>query len=91
MTEVGSTYCQPRGHDRGRGRLRQHALRLEARLHPGAGGIFELRVNGPIATKRTRGHFPDAAVIADRVSRTLFESSQREVLATKALEPTKSG
>ncbi len=45
-------------------------LGLDADIHPGGGGIFEVLVDGQVVAKRTRTHFPDAAEIAQLVSET---------------------
>ncbi|PKR90939.1 hypothetical protein CXZ10_06250 [Pleomorphomonas diazotrophica] len=74
MTKVDITFCRPCGYEK---RAREaaaalkHALGLDAELHPGGGGIFEVRVNDGIVAKRTRGHFPDAAEIVEIVSQNL--------------------
>ena len=74
MTKVEITYCRPCGYEK---RAREaatalkQALGLDAELHPGGGGIFEVRVNDGVVAKRSRGHFPDTAEIVEIVSQTL--------------------
>lgn len=80
MTEVDITYCRPCGYEkraREAAEALKTALQLDARIHPGGGGIFEVRVNDAIVAKRTRGHFPNAAEIVELVSRALPELGRR--------------
>lgn len=74
MTEVSIVYCKPCGYA---GRAAEAAaalqkqLKLAASLTPGKGGIFEVRVNGTVVAKRSKGHFPDPAEIVSAVSAAL--------------------
>ena len=48
----------------------KHAERLavEARLVPGTGGIFEVRIGEETVAKRSKGHFPDPAEVVAAVA-----------------------
>ena len=74
MAEVSIVYCKPCGYA---GRAAdaaaalQKQLKLTASLHPGKGGIFEVRVGDKVVVKRSKGQFPDAAEIVAAVSAVL--------------------
>ncbi|WCM27401.1 Rdx family protein [Sphingomonas sp. QA11] len=74
MTKVDITFCRPCGYEK-RARSVAQALKqslgLDAEIHAGGGGIFEVRVDNAIVAKRTREHFPDAAEIVGVVSERL--------------------
>lgn len=71
MNDVTITYCRPCGYEK-RAQDAADALRRElsltARLVPGKGGIFEVRVDAEVVAKRVKGHFPNAAEIVESVS-----------------------
>lgn len=71
MNDITITYCKPCGYDRRAAEAAdalQRDLSVAARLVPGKGGIFEVRVNGEVVAKRAKGHFPDTAEIVGSVS-----------------------
>jgi selenoprotein W-related protein len=74
MTKVDITYCRPCGYEK-RARAAAEALKqslgIDAEIHAGGGGIFEVRVDNAIVAKRTREHFPDVAEIVSLVSEHL--------------------
>jgi selenoprotein W-related protein len=41
---------------------------VEAKLVPGTGGIFEVRVGEATVAKRSKGHFPDPAEVVAAVA-----------------------
>jgi selenoprotein W-related protein len=45
-------------------------LAVEAKLVPGSGGVFEVKVGDLTVAKRTKGHFPDAAEVIAAVAAT---------------------
>jgi selenoprotein W-related protein len=74
MSNVSITYCRPCGYEKrakdAAAELRKR-LNIDARLVPGTGGVFEVRVDDKVVAKRAKGHFPDpeevvAAVAAAR-------------------------
>ena len=71
MNHVTITYCKPCGYEK-RAKAAADALHgnlsIAARLVPGKGGIFEVRVNDEIVVKRVKGHFPDVGEIVESVS-----------------------
>jgi len=71
MPDVSIIYCRPCGYEK---RARdvaaalRDALKLDAKLVPGSGGIFEVKVGDKTVARRARGHFPDAAEIVAAVA-----------------------
>jgi selenoprotein W-related protein len=68
---VEIVYCRPCGYE-WRAREAAIALRkafaINAKLVPGSGGIFEVRVDDAVVAKRSEGHFPDAKEIVAAVA-----------------------
>jgi selenoprotein W-related protein len=71
MSDVSIIYCRPCGYEQ-RAKDAAAALReslaVEAKLVPGTGGIFEVRVGEETVAKRSRGHFPDPAEVVAAVA-----------------------
>ena len=71
MSEISIIYCRPCGYEK-RARDIAAALRAElsadAKLVPGSGGIFEVKVGDDIVARRRKGHFPDAAEVVAAVA-----------------------
>jgi selenoprotein W-related protein len=71
MTDVSIIYCRPCGYEKralaAAAELRKQ-LSIAAKLVPGKGGIFEVRVGDTTVAKRTAGHFPDVAEIVAAVA-----------------------
>lgn len=71
MNDVSITYCRPCGYEK-RAKDAASALRerlsVEARLVPGTGGVFEVKVGDRIVARRAKGHFPDAAEVVAAVA-----------------------
>ncbi|MDE2166152.1 MAG: Rdx family protein [Alphaproteobacteria bacterium] len=68
---VEIVYCKPYGYE-WRAREVASALRkvfaINARLVPGTGGIFEVRVDEAVVAKRSIAGFPDTKEIIDAVT-----------------------
>lgn len=68
---VDIVYCRPCGYER---RAKEAAaalhkeLAINAKLVPGTGGIFEVRVDDAVVAKRSMAHFPDAKEIVAAVA-----------------------
>lgn len=77
MTDVSIVYCKPCGYLK---RAEDAAAELDkkldiaAKLVPGTGGIFEVRVDDKVVAKRAKGHFPDAVGIVAAVSAALKQA-----------------
>ena len=71
MSDVSIIYCRPCGYEKRAkevaAKLRQR-LSVDAKLVPGSGGIFEVKVGDKTVAKRAKGHFPDAAEIVNAVA-----------------------
>jgi selenoprotein W-related protein len=71
MSDVSITYCRPCGYEK-RAKEAATALRerlsIDARLVPGTGGVFEVKVGDRIVAKRANGHFPDTAEVVAAVA-----------------------
>jgi len=71
MPEISIIYCRPCGYEK-RAKDVAAALRkqlaMEAKLVPGSGGIFEVKVGERTVAKRAKGHFPDAAEVVAAVA-----------------------
>jgi selenoprotein W-related protein len=71
MSDVSIIYCRPCGYEQ-RAKDAAAALRerlaVEAKLVPGTGGIFEVRVGEETVAKRSKGHFPDPAEVVAAVA-----------------------
>lgn len=70
MNDITITYCKPCGYGKRAAEAAdalQRDLSVTANLVAGKGGIFEVRVDGEVAAKRIKGHFPDAAEIVGTV------------------------
>jgi len=71
MSDVSIIYCRPCGYEK-RARDAASALRdqlsIEAKLVPGTGGVFEVRVGEETVARRDRGHFPDTAEVVAAVA-----------------------
>jgi len=71
MSDVSIIYCRPCGYEK---RAKDAAaalcerLAVEARLVPGTGGLFEVRVGETTVAKRAKGHFPDASEVVAAVA-----------------------
>lgn len=63
---VEIVYCRPCGYER-RAKEAASALRkafaINAKLVPGTGGVFEVRVDDAVVVKRSLAHFPDTKEI----------------------------
>lgn len=83
MDDVSILYCKPCGYA-GRAADAAGALRKQlgvtASLHPGKGGIFEVRVGDKVVARRSKGHFPDTAEIVAAVSAALEGLRRRSPL-----------
>ena len=70
MNDVSIIYCRPCGYEK-RARDAAAALRerlaVEAKLVPGTGGVFEVKVGDKVVARRAKGHFPDAAEVVAAV------------------------
>ena len=71
MSDVSIVYCRPCGYEK-RAKDAASALReqlaVEAKLVPGTGGVFEVRVGDKTVAKRTKGHFPGCAEVVAAVA-----------------------
>lgn len=71
MSDVSIIYCRPCGYEK-RAREAASALRerlsIDAKLVPGTGGVFEVKVGETTVAKRAKGHFPDAAEVVAAVA-----------------------
>jgi selenoprotein W-related protein len=71
MSDVSIIYCRPCGYEKrvkdAAAALRER-LAVAARLVPGTGGIFEVRVGEETVAKRSKGHFPDPAEVVAAVA-----------------------
>jgi len=71
MNDVSIIYCRPCGYEK-RARDAAAALRerlaVEAKLVPGTGGVFEVKVGDKVVARRAKGHFPDAAEVVAAVA-----------------------
>ncbi len=71
MSDVSITYCRPCGYEQ-RAKEAAAALRerfaIDAKLVPGTGGVFEVKVGDRIVAKRARGHFPDTSEVVAAVA-----------------------
>ena len=71
MNDVSIIYCRPCGYEK-RARDAAAALRerlaVEAKLVPGTGGVFEVKVGDKVVARRAKGHFPDAAAVVAAVT-----------------------
>lgn len=71
MPEVSIIYCKPCGYEpraRDAAAALQKDLKLAAKLVPGTGGIFEVRVGDKVVAQRSLGRFPDPAEIVGAVA-----------------------
>jgi len=71
MTDVTITYCKPCGYEKRATEAAsalKNALKVEAKLVPGKGGVYEVKVGGKVVAKRAQGHFPDAGDVVAAVS-----------------------
>jgi selenoprotein W-related protein len=70
MSDVSIIYCRPCGYET-RAKEVAAALRerlsVDAKLVPGSGGIFEVKVGDRTVARRIKGHFPDAAEVVAAV------------------------
>lgn len=71
MPDVSIIYCRPCGYEK-RAKEAAAALRarlaIDAKLVPGRGGIFEVKVGDKTVSKRAKGHFPGAAEVVATVA-----------------------
>lgn len=71
MSDVSIIYCRPCGYEK-RAKDAAAALReqlaIDAKLVPGSGGIFEVKVGDKTVAKRAWLHFPDADEIVKAVA-----------------------
>jgi selenoprotein W-related protein len=71
MSDVSITYCRPCGYEK-RAKEAAAALRerfsIDAKLVPGTGGVFEVKVGDKIVAKRAKGHFPDTSEVVAAVA-----------------------
>jgi selenoprotein W-related protein len=71
MKDVSIIYCRPCGYEK-RAKDAASALRerlsVDAKLVPGTGGVFEVKVGDKVVVKRAKGHFPDAAEVVAAVA-----------------------
>ncbi|QFU14970.1 Rdx family protein [Microvirga thermotolerans] len=74
MASVTIRYCRPCGYEK-RARAAASALGrrfgLDVDLVPGGGGVFQVLVDGRVATERAKGFFPDEAAIVAAVAAAL--------------------
>jgi selenoprotein W-related protein len=74
VTDVSITYCKPCGYEKratdAAGAL-QKALKVKAKLIPGKGGIYQVKVGDAVVATRAPGHFPDAGEVVAAVSAAL--------------------
>jgi selenoprotein W-related protein len=74
MTKVVIEYCKPCGYlprATDVANVLKDRLGVDAELLAGTAGIFEVRVNGIVVAKRTRGHFPVAEEVVTQVAAAL--------------------
>lgn len=74
MNEVTIKYCKPCGYLKRAEKMAEllsGELKIESRLIPGAGGIFEITVNGNVVARKTKEGFPDNSEIVALVSAAL--------------------
>lgn len=71
MSDVSIIYCRPCGYEKrakdAAAGLRER-LNIDAKLVPGTGGVFEVRVGDKVVAKRAKGHFPDTAEVVAAVA-----------------------
>lgn len=71
MSDISIIYCRPCGYEKRAkeaAALLRERLGLDAKLVPGTGGIFEVKVGDRTVAKRGKGHFPDATEIVAAVA-----------------------
>jgi selenoprotein W-related protein len=71
MSDVSIIYCRPCGYEpraKDAAAALRERLAVEAKLVPGTGGIFEVRVGEATVAKRSKGHFPDPAEVVAAVA-----------------------
>jgi selenoprotein W-related protein len=74
MPDVSITYCKPCGYEKraaDAATTLQRELNVAAKLVPGTGGIFEVKVGGKVVAAKSAGHFPEHAEIVAAVSRAI--------------------
>jgi selenoprotein W-related protein len=71
MSDISIVYCRPCGYEK-RAKDAATALRerfsIEAKLVPGTGGVFEVKVGDRTVARRAKGHFPDTAEVVAAVA-----------------------
>jgi selenoprotein W-related protein len=71
MSDISIIYCRPCGYEK-RAKDAATALRerfsIEAKLVPGTGGVFEVKVGDRTVARRAKGHFPDTAEVVAAVA-----------------------
>ena len=71
MSDVSIVYCRPCGYEKrakAAAELLRGRLGIEAKLVPGTGGIFQVRVGDNTVAERARSHFPGADEIVKAVA-----------------------
>jgi selenoprotein W-related protein len=74
MPDVSITYCKPCGYERranDAAAALQRELNVAAKLIPGAGGVFDVKVGGKVVAAKMSGHFPEHAEIVAAVAAAL--------------------
>jgi selenoprotein W-related protein len=71
MSDISIIYCRPCGYEK-RAKDAATALRerfsIEAKLVPGTGGVFEVKVGDRTVARRAKGHIPDTAEVVAAVA-----------------------
>lgn len=68
---VEIVYCKPCGYEwraKDAATALRKAFAINAKLVPGTGGIFEVRVDDAVVAKRSMAHFPDTKEIVAAVA-----------------------
>ncbi|TMJ47589.1 MAG: SelT/SelW/SelH family protein [Alphaproteobacteria bacterium] len=71
MSDVSIVYCRPCGYEKrakAAAELLRERLGIEAKLVPGTGGIFQVKVGDKTVAERARSHFPEADEIVKAVA-----------------------
>lgn len=74
MTDISIIYCKPCGYERraaDAAAALQRDLNVAAKLVPGSGGIFEIKVGDKVVASKASGRFPEHADIVAAVKSAL--------------------
>jgi selenoprotein W-related protein len=77
MPDVSITYCKPCGYERratDTAAALQRELNVAAKLIPGAGGVFDVKVGGKVVASKMSGRFPEHAEVVAAVGAALKSS-----------------